>query len=80
MVINAAGGGYERTLGMYRVSRALHAGAAQRARFSNFLLNIPPAEQGRSDRDFPLRQLATGIPAPVRGTGGRNARHRRSAC
>src|SRR5512139_603135 len=40
MVINAAGGGYERTLGMYRISRALMP-ALRNGRFGNLLLSIP---------------------------------------
>ena len=42
MVINAAGGGYERTLGMYRVSRALLP-ALRTGRPGGILLNVPPS-------------------------------------
>jgi hypothetical protein len=44
LLINAAGGGYERTLGMYRVSRALMP-ALRRGPHFKLLLNIPPEEE-----------------------------------
>jgi NAD(P)-dependent dehydrogenase (short-subunit alcohol dehydrogenase family) len=47
MVINAAGGGYERTLGMYRVSRALLP--ALRRGAHKLLVNIPPS-LGQADK------------------------------
>jgi hypothetical protein len=65
MIVNAAGGGYERTLGMYRVSRALIP-VLKRARRGTSCLNIPPVERRSRAGDFSLRQLETGIPAAVR--------------
>ena len=66
MVINAAGGGYERTLGMYRVSRALLP-ALRRGTHNNLLLNIPPAEKDAEAAIFPYASSRTGLPSPVRG-------------
>ena len=51
MVINAAGGGYERTLGMYRVSRALLP-ALGRADHG-LLVNIPPSPDEAETPIFP---------------------------
>lgn len=51
MVINAAGGGYERTLGMYRVSRALLP-ALCRGRHK-LLVNIPPSAEHADAPIFP---------------------------
>jgi NAD(P)-dependent dehydrogenase (short-subunit alcohol dehydrogenase family) len=51
MVINAAGGGYERTLGMYRVSRALLP-ALYRGRHK-LLVNIPPTTEEGNEAIFP---------------------------
>jgi NAD(P)-dependent dehydrogenase (short-subunit alcohol dehydrogenase family) len=51
MVINAAGGGYERTLGMYRMSRALLP-ALYRGKHK-LLVNIPPTTEEGSQAIFP---------------------------
>ena len=74
MVINAAGGGYERTLGMYRVSRALLP-ALQRGTHNNLLLNIPPSEKDAEAAIFPyasseqaFHRLSAALAAETRGT------------
>jgi NAD(P)-dependent dehydrogenase (short-subunit alcohol dehydrogenase family) len=74
MVINAAGGGYERTLGMYRVSRALLP-ALRRGRH-NLLLNIPPSDEDATAAIFPyasseqaFHRLSAALAAETRGTG-----------
>lgn len=74
MVINAAGGGYERTLGMYRVSRALLP-ALRRGTHNNLLLNIPPAEKDADAAIFPyasseqaFQRLSAALAAETRGT------------
>jgi NAD(P)-dependent dehydrogenase (short-subunit alcohol dehydrogenase family) len=51
MVINAAGGGYERTLGMYRVSRALLPSLQQGTH--RLLLNVPPTPEEAETAIFP---------------------------
>jgi NAD(P)-dependent dehydrogenase (short-subunit alcohol dehydrogenase family) len=51
MVINAAGGGYERTLGMYRMSRALLP-AIYRGKHK-LLVNIPPTTEEGHEAIFP---------------------------
>lgn len=51
MVINAAGGGYERTLGMYRVSRALIPVLQRGAH--KLLLNVPPSAEDAERSIFP---------------------------
>lgn len=51
MVINAAGGGYERTLGMYRMSRALLP--ALRRGKHRLLVNIPPTSEEGAEAIFP---------------------------
>ena len=51
MLINAAGGGYARTLGMYRVSRALIP--ALRLGGHQLLINVPPAPQDAQAPAFP---------------------------
>ena len=51
MVINAAGGGYQRTLGMYRVSRGLLPALQQGSH--RLLLNIPPSEADADAAIFP---------------------------
>jgi NAD(P)-dependent dehydrogenase (short-subunit alcohol dehydrogenase family) len=56
MVINAAGGGYERTLGMYRVSRALLPALRQSSR--PFLVNIPPSSSDGDAAIFPYASSA----------------------
>ena len=74
MVINAAGGGYERTLGMYRVSRALLP-ALRRGTCNNLLLNIPPAGEDADTAIFPyassvqaFHRLSAALAAETRGT------------
>jgi NADP-dependent 3-hydroxy acid dehydrogenase YdfG len=74
MVINAAGGGYERTLGMYRVSRALLP-ALCRGTYNNLLLNIPPAGEDADTVIFPyassvqaFHRLSAALAAETRGT------------
>lgn len=74
MVINAAGGGYERTLGMYRVSRALLP-ALRRGTHNNLLLNIPPAGEDADTAIFPyassvqaFHRLSAALAAETRGT------------
>jgi NAD(P)-dependent dehydrogenase (short-subunit alcohol dehydrogenase family) len=61
VVINAAGGGYERTLGMYRVSRALipllHDG------HHRLIVNVPPSAR---DVDAPIFPYASSIQAFLR--------------
>jgi NAD(P)-dependent dehydrogenase (short-subunit alcohol dehydrogenase family) len=51
MVINAAGGGYERTLGMYRMSRALIP--ALYGGRHKLLVNIPPTTEEGNEAIFP---------------------------
>lgn len=51
MVVNGAGGGYERTLGMYRVSRAFLP-ALQRSSYG-LLLNVPPSARDADTSIFP---------------------------
>ena len=74
MVINAAGGGYERTLGMYRVSRALLP-ALRRGTRNNLLLNIPPSDEDADAAIFPyasseqaFHRLSAALAAETRGT------------
>ncbi len=74
MVINAAGGGYERTLGMYRVSRALLP-ALRRGAHNNLLLNIPPSDEDADAAIFPyasseqaFHRLSAALAAETRGT------------
>ena len=74
MVINAAGGGYERTLGMYRVSRALMPGL-RNGRFGKVLLSIPPATADSGDVIFPyassqqaFQRLCSALAAEPRGS------------
>jgi len=56
MVINAAGGGYERTLGMYRVSRALLP--ALRRGSHKLLVSIPPSVKDGETAIFPYASSA----------------------
>jgi NAD(P)-dependent dehydrogenase (short-subunit alcohol dehydrogenase family) len=77
MVINAAGGGYERTLGMYRVSRALLP-ALRKGAGHNILLNIPPSEEHAQDAIFPyassqqaFQRLCAALAAETRGSAVR---------
>ena len=74
MVINAAGGGYERTLGMYRVSRALMP-ALRNGSFGKVLLSIPPSTSDAGDVIFPyassqqaFQRLCSALAAETRGT------------
>lgn len=74
LLINAAGGGYERTLGMYRVSRALLP-AIRRGPHHKLMLNIPPDEDpgvaifpyASSEQAF--QRLSAALAAETRGTG-----------
>lgn len=73
MIINAAGGGYERTLGMYRVSRAL-MGALQRGGHG-LLVNVPPSPQDADAPAFPyassrlaFQRLSSALAFEARGT------------
>lgn len=77
MIINAAGGGYERTLGMYRVSRALLP-ALRKGRTHNILLNIPPTEEDAKAAIFPyasshqaFQRLCAALAAETRGSSVR---------
>lgn len=74
LLINAAGGGYERTLGMYRVSRALLPAIRSGPHFK-LLINIPPDEEpgvaifpyASSEQAF--QRLSAALAAETRGTG-----------
>lgn len=77
LVINAAGGGYERTLGMYRVSRALWP-ALRNSQDGGILLNIPPADEDASAEIFPyassqhaFQRLSAALAAEARGSSVR---------
>ena len=77
MIINAAGGGYERTLGMYRVSRALLP-ALRKGSMHNILLNIPPADEDAQAAIFPyassqqaFQRLSAALAAETRGSSVR---------
>lgn len=77
MVINAAGGGYERTLGMYRVSRAFIP-ALRKGTVHNILLNIPPADKDAGTAIFPyasskqaFQRLCAALAAETRGSSVR---------
>ena len=74
MLINAAGGGYERTLGMYRVSRALLP-ALRRGPHYKLMLNVPP-DEGANVAIFPyassgqaFQRLSSALAAETKGTG-----------
>lgn len=76
LLINAAGGGYERTLGMYRVSRALFP-AIRRGPHCKLMLNIAP-EGDAGIAIFPyasssqaFQRLSAALAAEVKGTGVR---------
>lgn len=76
MIINAAGGGYERTLGMYRVSRALLP-ALRKGLLHNILLNVPPAADDQAPI-FPyassqqaFHRLCAALAAETRGSSVR---------
>ena len=74
LLINAAGGGYERTLGMYRVSRALLP-ALRRGPHFKLMINIPPDEDvgiaifpyASSGQAF--QRLSAALAAETKGTG-----------
>lgn len=77
MVINAAGGGYERTLGMYRVSRTFLS-ALRKGTVHNILLNIPPADKDEAKAIFPyasskqaFQRLCAALAAETRGSSVR---------
>lgn len=77
MIVNAAGGGYERTLGMYRVSRALLP-ALRKGVMHNVLLNIPPADEDAQAAIFPyassqqaFQRLCAALAAETRGSSVR---------
>jgi NAD(P)-dependent dehydrogenase (short-subunit alcohol dehydrogenase family) len=77
MIVNAAGGGYERTLGMYRVSRALLP-SLRRGGIHNILVNIPPAEEDSRAAIFPyassqqaFQRLCAALAAETRGSSVR---------
>ncbi|HEU0310942.1 MAG TPA: SDR family NAD(P)-dependent oxidoreductase [Sphingomicrobium sp.] len=77
MVINAAGGGYERTLGMYRVSRTFMS-ALRKGTVHNILLNIPPADKDEGQAIFPyasskqaFQRLCAALAAETRGSSVR---------
>lgn len=77
MIVNAAGGGYERTLGMYRVSRALLP-ALRKGVVHNILLNIPPADEDAKAAIFPyasswqaFQRLCAALAAETRGSSVR---------
>jgi NAD(P)-dependent dehydrogenase (short-subunit alcohol dehydrogenase family) len=73
MIINAAGGGYERTLGMYRVSRALLPALRHGGR--TLLVNIPPSSEDGDKAIFPyassafaFHRLSAALAFETRGT------------
>ena len=73
MVINAAGGGYERTLGMYRVSRALLPALRQRS--NTLLVSVPPSSDVGDTAIFPyassgfaFHRLSAALAFETRGT------------
>jgi len=74
LLINAAGGGYERTLGMYRVSRALLP-ALRRGPHFKLLLNIPPDDEPNvaifpyASSGQAFQRLSAALAAETRGTG-----------
>ena len=74
LLINAAGGGYERTLGMYRVSRALLP-ALRRGPHFKLLLNIPPEGEPNlaifpyASSSQAFQRLSAALAAETKGTG-----------
>jgi NAD(P)-dependent dehydrogenase (short-subunit alcohol dehydrogenase family) len=73
MIINAAGGGYARTLGMYRVSRALLPMLQHGVH--KLLINVPPAPQDADAPTFPyassrlaFQRLSSALAFEARGT------------
>ncbi|MEO6360215.1 MAG: SDR family oxidoreductase [Sphingomicrobium sp.] len=74
VLINAAGGGYERTLGMHRVSRALMP-ALRSGDARKWILNVPPGETAIRSRMFPyassreaFARLSEALAQEVRGS------------
>ena len=74
LLINAAGGGYERTLGMYRMSRALLP-ALRRGPHFKLMLNIPPEEEPNvaifpyASSSQAFQRLSAALAAETKGTG-----------
>lgn len=73
MIVNAAGGGYERTLGMYRVSRALLP--ALRHGAGKLVVAIPPSAEHAGTQVFPyvssrfaFRRLSAALAHELRTT------------
>lgn len=73
MVINAAGGGYARTLGMYRVSRALMPVLLEGTH--KLLVNVPPSPRDSDAPAFPYAssrlafyRLSSALAFEARGT------------
>ena len=73
MVINAAGGGYARTLGMYRVSRALMPALGRGV--NKLLVNVPPSPRDSEEPAFPyassrlaFHRLSSALAFEARGT------------
>jgi len=73
MVINAAGGGYARTLGMYRVSRALLPALGRGT--NKLLVNVPPSPRDSDEPAFPyassrlaFHRLSSALAFEARGT------------
>jgi NAD(P)-dependent dehydrogenase (short-subunit alcohol dehydrogenase family) len=72
-IINAAGGGYARTLGMYRVSRALMPALGRGT--NQLLINIPPSQRDADMPTFPyassrlaFHRLSSALAFEARGT------------
>jgi NAD(P)-dependent dehydrogenase (short-subunit alcohol dehydrogenase family) len=74
LLISAAGGGYERTLGMYRVSRALLP-ALRRGPHFKLMLNIPPEEEPNvaifpyASSTQAFQRLSAALASETKGTG-----------
>lgn len=74
LLINAAGGGYERTLGMYRVSRALMP-ALRLGPHLKLMVNIPPEEEANvaifpyASSGQAFQRLSAALAAETKGTG-----------
>lgn len=73
MLINAAGGGYSRTLGMYRMSRALIP--ALRRSTHQLIVNVPPSPRDAGVPAFPyassrlaFHRLSAALAHETRGT------------
>lgn len=74
MIVNAAGGGYARTLGMYRVSRALIPALVRGTQ--KLLVNAPPSPRDAATPAFPyassrlaFHRLSSALALEARGTG-----------